>query len=270
MIQDIQPKVFHNEYMPRPIREDDVVFVFRGKEVLLREKTDGALSFPTAGETTQTQLQYLFSIDDRAFFLGREPVAGYEFGDLRLLRRCQPQDLCFAGMTAWHLSDWYEGHRFCGRCGKAMHHHNTLRALQCDGCGNLVFPVIAPAVIVAVVHEDKILVTRYAGRGFKGMALVAGFCEIGETAEDTVHREVMEEAGLRVKNLRYFGSQPWGYASNLLLGYFCELDGSDEIHFDHEELSSAVWIRREDLEPVTENRLSLTGTMLETFRLGKE
>ena len=172
-------------------------------------------------------------------------------------------------MTAWHLYNWYEGHRFCGKCGKPLHHHETLRALACS-CGNLTFPVIAPAVIVAVTHDDKILVTRYAGREFKGMALVAGFCEIGERAEDTVRREVMEEAGLQVKNIRYFDSQPWGYASNLLLGYFCELDGSDEICFDHEELSSAVWISRDELEPVEENLLSLTGTMIETFRTGKE
>lgn len=86
----------------------------------------------------------------------------------------------------------------------------------------------------------------------------------------TVCREVMEEAGLKVKNLLYFDSQPWGYASNLLRGYFCELDGSGEIHMDEEELQSAVWVRREELEPVVENILSLTGTMIETFRLGKE
>ena len=269
MIQDIQPRQYHNEYTPRPIRDTDVVFVFRGKDVLLREEAEGYLSFPTGREVREENLQYLFSIDDQGFFLGQEPVEGYTFQELRLLRRCTPKDLCFAGMTAWHLYNWYDGHQFCGKCGKPVHHHDKLRALQCEACGNLVFPVIAPAVIVAVTNADKILVTRYAGRGFKGMALVAGFCEIGETAEATVHREVMEEAGLRVKNLRYFGSQPWGYASNLLLGYFCELDGSDEINFDHEELQSAVWISREDLEPVKENILSLTGTMLETFRLGE-
>jgi len=188
---------------------------------------------------------------------------------MRLLRRCCPRELCFAGMTAWHLYNWYENHRFCGKCGKPVRHHDTLRALQCDGCGNLIFPVIAPAVIVAVIHGDKILVTRYAGREFKGMALIAGFCEIGERAEDTVRREVMEEAGVRVKNLRYFDSQPWGFASNLLLGFFCELEGSDQIHIDEEELESACWISREELEPVPDRELSLTGTMIEHFRQGK-
>ena len=267
MIQDIQPKVYHNEYTPRPIRENDVVFVFRGREVLLREEPE-RLAFPKGREIGEENLQYLFSIDDRAFFLGREPVKDYDFQPMRLLRKCTPQDLCFAGMTAWHLYNWYEGHKFCGKCGNPLHHHDTLRALQC-ACGNLVFPVIAPAVIVAVTNGDKLLITRYAGREFKGMALIAGFCEIGERAEDTVRREVMEEAGLKVKNIRYFDSQPWGYASNLLLGYFCELEGSDAISMDTEELSSAAWISRDTLEPVKENLLSLTGTMIEAFRQGR-
>ena len=268
MIQDIQPRQYHNEYTPREKQDTDIVFLFRGREILARTEENGMLVFPTGAEAKEENLQYLFSIDDRAFFLGKEEVPGYEFMPMRILRSCNPQELCFAGMTAWHLYNWYDTHRFCGKCGKPLAHHSNLRALECT-CGNLVFPVIAPAVIVAVTHGDKLLVTRYAGREFKGIALVAGFCEIGERAEDTVRREVLEEAGLRVKNIRYFDSQPWGFASNLLLGYFCELDGSDEINFDHEELSSAVWVSREELEPVRENLLSLTGTMIETFRLGK-
>lgn len=266
MIQDIGPRCYHNEYTPRPIRDTDVVLVFRGREVLVRVEEDDTLSFPTGKEAAAEQ--YLFSIDEQAFFLGTEAVEGYDFRPLFLLRRCSPRHLCFAGMTAWHLYNWYVSHRFCGKCGKPLHRHDTLRALQCD-CGNLVFPVIAPAVIVAVTHGDKLLVSRYAGREFKGLALIAGFCEIGERAEDTVRREVMEEAGLKVKNLRYFDSQPWGFASNLLLGFFAELDGSDEIHFDAEELQTAYWVSREEMEPVTENLLSLTGTMMEAFRLGK-
>ncbi len=269
MIQDIQPKRFHNEYTPRPCQDTDVVFIFRGKELQMRELPDGSLQFPTGQECAGQALQYLFSIDDCAFYSGTAPVPGYDFQALRLLRRCQPQDLCFAGMTAWHLYDWYEGHRFCGRCGQPMAHHDTLRALACGSCGNLVFPVIAPVIIVGVIHEDRILITRYNGRAFKGRALVAGFCEIGERAEDTVRREVMEEAGLRVKNIRYFDSQPWGYGSNLLFGFFAELDGGDDIHFDAEELQSAVWIRREELDPPQEKMMSLTETMIEHFRQGK-
>ena len=269
MIQDIQPRQYHNEYTPRKKQDTDIVFVFRGREVLARMDKWGALAFPAGAEVREEKLQYLFSIDDRAFFLGTKAVPGYDFLPMRVLRGCNPKDLCFAGMTAWHLYNWYDTHRFCGKCGQSLGHHETLRALQCS-CGNLVFPVIAPAVIVGVINGDKILVTRYAGREYKGMALVAGFCEIGETAEDTVRREVMEEAGIRVKNVRYFASQPWGFASNLLLGYYAQLDGSDEIHIDEEELQSAVWVSREELEPMPEEQPSLTATMIETFRRGKE
>ena len=92
------------------------------------------------------------------------------------------------------------------------------RMLQCPCCANMVFPKIAPAVIVGVTHGDKILMTKYAGREYKRYALIAGFTEIGETAEETVKREVMEEVGLTVKNIRYYKSQPWGFDSNLLLG----------------------------------------------------
>ena len=160
---------------------------------------------------------------------------------------------------------------FSGEIAQKSQDSGNLRRLQfyvCPECGNEIFPVIAPAVIVAVTHGDQILVTRYAGREHKGIALIAGFCEIGERTEDTVHREVMEEAGVRVKNLRYFDSQPWGFASNLLLGYFAELDGSPEIHMDEEELQEARWVKRGEL-PVQENLASLTATMIEHFRQGK-
>lgn len=267
MIQDIYPHTYHNEYTPRQPRAEDTVFVFRGNTVQLRLDGD-MVRFPTAAEAAGQDLQYLFSVDEQAFFLCWEEIDGYGFENLRLLRTAQPQYLCFAAVTAWHLYHWYDTQRFCGKCGKPLRHHQKLRAMECGACGNLVFPVIAPAVIVAVTHGDKILLTRYAGREHKGFALVAGFCEIGERAEDTVHREVMEETGVRVKDLRYFGSQPWGFASNLLLGFFCQLEGSSQIHMDREELQFAQWIDRQDL-PRQENLASLTATMIEAFRRGE-
>lgn len=268
MIQDIGQHIYHNEYTPHAPRDRDILFVFEKGQILCRADPEGNICFPKVCESAEQKLQYLFSIDDISFFLGCQPVNGYSFASMRCLRSSQPQHLGFAGMTAWHLYQWYTSHRFCGKCGQPLHHHPKLRALECS-CGNVVFPVIAPAVIVAVRNGDKILITRYAGREHKGMALIAGFCEIGERAEDTVHREVMEEAGIRVKNLRYFGTQPWGFASNLLLGFYCDLDGSDEIHMDEEELQFAQWVDRRDL-PEPENLASLTATMIERFRLGLE
>lgn len=100
--------------------------------------------------------------------------------------------------------------------------------MVCPQCKNTVYPKICPAVIAAVHDGDRLLLTRYRGRPFKKYALIAGFNEIGESIEDTVHREVMEEAGLRVKNLRFYKSQPWVFTDTLLMGFVCELDGSEQ------------------------------------------
>jgi NAD+ diphosphatase len=101
--------------------------------------------------------------------------------------------------------------------------------MQCTECHNIVYPRISPAVIVAVMDGNRILMTKYAGRVFKKYALIAGYAEIGETLEETVRREVMEEVGLKVKNIRYYKSQPWAFDDSLLSGFFCELDGLKEI-----------------------------------------
>ena len=124
-------------------------------------------------------------------------------------------------------------------------------------------------MIVGVIHGDKILQTKYRGRDIPFYALIAGFTEIGETLEETVAREVMEEAGLKVKNIRYYKSQPWGIVDDLLAGFYCDVDGSAEIHMDGNELKEAVWTRREDIvgQP---NDFSLTHEMMMTFKAGRE
>ena len=116
--------------------------------------------------------------------------------------------------------------------------------------------------------NDKILVTKYNGRVTSYYALVAGFTEIGETLEQTVEREVMEEVGLKVKNITYYKSQPWGVADDILAGFYCEVDGSIDIHRDEEELSVAEWKTREEVE-LQPDDLSLTNEMMKKFKEGK-
>ena len=111
------------------------------------------------------------------------------------------------------------------------------RMLYCENCHAMEFPKICPAVIVGVTDGNRLLLTKYAGRQFKKYALVAGFAEIGETIEETVRREVMEEVGLKVKNITYYKSQPWSFTDTLLFGFYCEVDGSAEITLDEEELA---------------------------------
>ena len=134
----------------------------------------------------------------------------------------------------------------------------------------MIFPRIAPAAIIALTHGDKLLLSRYANRPVRRHSLLAGFIEIGETAEEAVAREVMEEVGLRVKNIRYYKSQPWGIAGNLSVGYFCDLEGEDEtVTLDEAELAMAEWFSREEI-PDEDEGISLTGEMIRVFREGRE
>ena len=210
---------------------------------------------------------YLFNIDGTAYFLAEytgDPPEGFDYADVRAQRRMQPMETVYACMTALHLYVWYRDNRFCGRCGHPTAHDARLRMLACPECGNMIFPKICPAIIVGVTHGDRILLTKYAGRSYKNYALIAGFCEIGETAEDTVRREVMEEAGVRVTNIRYFATQPWGVDCDLLIGYFADLDGDDAITMDTEELSLAGWYARDAIE-MPADTVSLTNTMIRAF-----
>ena len=248
------------------------------------------------------KMVYLFSVDERDYFLTELPEEllpcctgegaaasvsaeatgsvttnatgdwknewDYEFVRMFAVRPRKPKEQVFAAATAWHLYVWYRDNCFCGRCGSRLEHSDKLRMLTCPDCDNRVFPKIAPAVIVGVTNGEYILMTKYANREYKRYALIAGFTEIGETAEETVAREVMEEVGLSVKNIRYYKSQPWGFDSNLLLGYFCELDdpeGLSSIKMDEEELAEAEWVHYSDV-PDDPEGLSLTREMMTVFK----
>ena len=163
--------------------------------------------------------------------------------------RTAPSPLPLVAATAAHLFRWYDPTRFCPRCASPLKHAEKERALACPSCGHILYPVIAPCVIVAVTHKDRLLLTRYARPGAKHFVLVAGFIEIGETAEQAAAREVMEETGLHIKNLRYRGSQPWGFSGSLVSAFSAELDGPDTIHLDTSELAEARWVRRSDIPP---------------------
>ena len=174
----------------------------------------------------------------------------------------------FAAYSAFHLYKWYRANRFSGCCGEKTEPDTVERALVCPSCGSKIYPRINPAVIVGVKNGDRILLTKYKS-GFAHNALVAGFVEFGETLEQTVRREVMEEAGIHVKNIRYYKSQPWGIALDLLAGFYCEVDGDDTIRMDRSELKYAEWVTREDiiLQPSDH---SLTNEMMKRFKDGKE
>ena len=177
----------------------------------------------------------------------------------------KPKHLSYAAAVACQLWGWYSRNRFCGRCGADMVHDSKERMMRCENCGNMVYPKISPAAVVGVTDGNRIVLTKYSGRIYKRYALIAGFAEAGEPIEDTVRREVFEEVGLRVKNIRYYKSQPWPFSDSLLLGFFCDLDGSDKIVLDKNELECAEWVRREDID-VEPDGISLTNEMIIYFK----
>ena len=245
-----------------------------------RKKMNQECKNPIVEDDLQGKLQYLFRMSGQACFLYQEPEGekksecpdGWIFVPVRSLRFVKQNSACMAGATAYHLWQWYRDNRFCGRCGNIFRHGEKERMLFCPHCGNIVFPKISPAVIVAVIdpETERIVMTKYADRDFKKYALIAGFTEIGETAEQTVEREVMEEVGLSVKNITYYKSQPWGFDSNLLMGFFAELSGSNQITREERELSVAEWMPREQLADMDDG-ISLTREMMgEFYRRGND
>lgn len=270
MLQDLPFGRLENEYKPVPPRDTDAVLSFRDNALLAAQLPNGALKFPTVSEISGEK-QYLFRLHGVNYYLSAavEETGPYRYMPVRILRQSHSRSLVYAAMTGWHLYQWYESSRFCGRCGAATAHDEKERMMRCPNCGNMIFPRINPAIIVGVVSGDRILLTKYAGRGHTSYALIAGFTEIGETLEQTVQREVMEEVGLKVKNIRYYKSQPWGIDGNILMGFFCDLDGDDTISLDENELALAQWHERKAL-PVEDDGYSLTREMIRVFGEGRE
>ncbi len=282
MLQDISFGRLENEYRSPAITPADRVICVRDRDILVAEEA-GGLALPRLGDVEALARgwqawgaepwQYAFRMLGENYFLflgdaGEQPE-GFAFRSYRRFREWTHKDTCFAAMTGWHLYSWYRSSRFCGSCGGKTVHGEQERMVFCPLCGSTIYPRINPAVIVAVTDGDRLLLSKYAGRGYTHYALIAGFTEIGETLEQTVRREVLEEVGLKVKNLRYYKSQPWGVDGNILMGFFCDLDGDDAITLDTRELALAQWHRRGSL-PAQDDGISLTREMIGVFDRGEE
>ena len=302
MIQDIYPSRLNNQYTAYSPVDEDIVFFFQGSSLLAKYEDEETLVYPqykefVKGITLQENKDsvdnyafiYLLSVDDTRYFLAEKKgellkgqyigemadasihkeyaavVEGFDFVGVNSFRKAKPKATAFAAITAYHIYGWYRDNHFCGRCGGPTVHDSKERMVRCTSCGNMIFPKICPAVIVAVTDNDRILLTKYAGRMYRNYALIAGFNEAGETLEQTVEREVMEEVGLKVKNIRYYKSQPWGLSGSLLSGFFCELDGDDKITLQEDELSLGTWVKADELD-LEDDGISLTREMIIKFR----
>lgn len=277
MIQDIQPHHYDNQYRAVPPDPESYALYYEDHAALMRRTADG-IAFPRFRELERLNEEiyedciYLFTIDEDRYYLvqelSREPLSVFTMENTEIFREAAPRYQAFAGITGYQLYNWYRKHKYCGRCGSMMKRDGKERMLYCEKCRNMEFPKICPAVIIGVTDGNRILMSKYAGRAYKKYALLAGFTEIGETAEETVKREVMEEVGLKVKNIRYYKSQPWSFSDTLLMGFYCDLEGDGTITLDRNELALAEWFEREDIPEVTSNE-SLTNEMIMRFKNGE-
>lgn len=271
MIQDIFPHHLDNHYNPKAMPDDrSRIFYFHGNKIFLQTRRPSML--PLYSELPSEKVTYLFSLDGISCFLAESERQVFPEGEWLTLRDLRsrknlPKEEIYALWTAGHIERWMRNNRFCGACGCETEPSPIERARICPHCGNIIYPRLNPAIIAAVVWEDKLLLTHYANRPQAQYALVAGYTEIGETIEETVKREVMEETGLAVTNLKYYKSQPWAKAADILSGFWCEVHGNPEIHVDGMELDHAFWAGRKEIILQSDD-FSLTNEMMTLFKEG--
>jgi NAD+ diphosphatase len=186
---------------------------------------------------------------------------GYAFVPLRTLFGAWDESLLGIAARAVQIAEWARTHRFCGHCGSPMHLQAGERAFACPACGHTAYPRISPAMMVLVKKENAILLARHARSPTARFTALAGFLEAGETIEEAVHREVAEEVGLRVTNLRYFGSQSWPFPHSLMVAFTADYAGG-EIVIDEAEISEARWFGPADETPPPPPGVSIAAQLL--------
>ncbi len=194
-----------------------------------------------------------------------EALGPYVFKDLRrFFTHVDPQLFTFLG-KAMQLTHWLRTTRYCGVCGAETVAKEDERARICPQCSQLYFPRISPAVICAVIRGDEVLLARSTTVPYNMYSILAGFVEPGETLEECVVREVKEEVGLEVGNIRYFGSQPWSFPDSLMVGFTAEYV-SGEIVTDDKEIVEAKWFKRNALPENIPAPRSIAGRILAACR----
>ncbi|MCR4853153.1 MAG: NAD(+) diphosphatase [Prevotella sp.] len=249
-------------------------FVFCPNELLLKPLPDGSFTVPFQ-EEPPTETKPWTTIHEIAPMEDGRPVKAYKTSlplasesfqpltsPLRASYYKLPSDLYLKAGKCQEILYWDDNTRFCGVCGAPMKLHTDI-SKRCTQCGKEVWPQLATAVIVLIHRNDEILMVR--ARNFRGdfYGLVAGFVETGETLEEAVVREVKEETGISIKNIRYFASQPWPYPCGLMVGFNADYE-SGSIHLQKEELANAGWFRRDNL-PTLPEKLSIARRLVDNW-----
>ncbi|MCT2531100.1 NAD(+) diphosphatase [SAR92 clade bacterium H921] len=189
---------------------------------------------------------------------------GFTLVELRaLLMAADDEDFSLA-CRAVQLLDWQDKHRFCGSCGELNAVSDSEHALACEACKISNYPRISPCIIVLVTRGDQCLLARNPSWPANRFSALAGFLEAGETAEQALHREVFEEVGVEINNIRYFGSQSWPYPGQLMLGFIADAV-TDEITIDGVEIAEADWFRYDNLPGIIAPPTIMSGRLLQQY-----
>jgi len=246
-------------------------FAFRGNELLVRE--DFTLPDPAVVKSLALPALNVFplGIFEKEYccaaWVPKETQAppGHLFKGLRAMFGQLDESLLAVAGRAFQVADWARNHRFCGACGKPMTPVAGERAMRCE-CGHVAYPRIAPAMMVLVKNGDAILLARNAAVPAGGrMSALAGFLEPGESVEEAIHREVFEEVGLYVKDLKYFASQSWPFPGSLMVAFTAEY-ASGEIRVDKNEIAEAHWFGPGDRLPELPPTQSISRALIEANR----
>jgi NAD+ diphosphatase len=252
-----------------PQSPEDLCLIFTNNSVLLT--AGGQIPIRKQVEPllqSERPLEYLGAFRGTACYYGDiTPLDSYthEFKttDFRTILRDMETPVFYLCCRALHLLSWHKRHGYCGSCGQSLVNKMDELARQCPSCGSIVYPRISPAVIVAVVRENTILLARNKLSRHPFHSVLAGFVEPGETLEACARREVFEEARIEIKNIRYFGSQPWPFPDSLMVGFTAEYAGGT-LQIDEKELETAAWFSADDL-PRIPAAPSLSRKLIEWF-----
>ncbi len=276
MIQEIFPHKFNNHYIADiNIGEEDFILHYNEKSLLLKTNGGGfelpqKKDFPEISSNTGST--FLFTLNDVPCFLIYDDLKADKpniiYKEINIFRTITQKEIAWVSIAGFHLMNWYMQNKYCGKCGTRTRNKKDERAIICPNCNTTVFPKISPAVITAIICDDKILLARNSNFPGNWFSVIAGYADVGETLEETLTREVKEEVGLDIKNIRYYKSQPWPLSGSMMIGFIAEADDTQPIIIDNKEIVEAAWFARGSL-PQHSSDISIAGEMIERFEKGE-
>ena len=265
--------LFKPDFIPPPSQAGPALWFILDKGHLLTKIKADRFCIPDTADLETLQItpsheMYLGSLEGRPCFAGVPETsslvdANFKLSNLRKLFGLIPDELIWIAGRANQLLYWHMTHRYCGKCGRETEDKADERAKICPGCQHVNYPRLSPAVIVAILRDNRILLARNRRFKMPFYSVLAGFVEPGESLEECVKREIKEEVGITVKNIRYFGSQPWPFPDSLMIAFVSDY-AAGEIVVDPSELIDAAWFSKRDM-PKIPPKISIARQLIDWF-----